>query len=300
MSITKNCGSRINHQPYAGKMRIVFLIVFVTSLMFCQNQNEYFVNAPFKKGLPTEIPFKWHNTLYSSINGGEYYKSLFFVSRDSFKTADNCFLFLVVDKENFFTNTFEFEKTAENSYEAFIPITSLEEDTLSPLKIVLNLKEKSLNYRWESKNKLDYKNPTTISEYQFKVGKTFPQIEVETAKNIWSNKDKNKIVVINWWMTSCSACIEEMPGLNELVDKYPEDKVEFIAIIADKANHSKFMDKYEFKYEQGFGNENLTGLFGKAVPRNIILDNNGKILYNSKGGSKNTAHELEKIIKENL
>ena len=281
-------------------MRIAFLIVFVSSFMSCQNLNENFVNAPFKKGLPTEIPFKWQNTLYSQINGGDYYKSLFVVSRDSFKTADKCILFLVVDKERFFTSTFEFEKTGENCYETFIPMTNLEEDTLSPLKLVLNLKEKILMYRWENKNKMNYQNPTILEEYPLKAGKTFPLIEVETAKGIWSNKSKNKIIVINWWAASCSGCIAEMPGLNELVNKYPKDKVEFIAIIADKENHSKFMNKHQFKYQQGFGNEKFTHLFGKAYPRNIILDRNGKILYNHAGGGRHTSSELEKIIKENL
>ncbi|MFA4924972.1 MAG: TlpA disulfide reductase family protein, partial [Ignavibacteriaceae bacterium] len=231
---------------------------------------------------------------------GEFYKLLYVVSRDSFNTNKNCSLFLIPQNGGFIYNDISFVLKEKNIYEANISLESREEDTLSPLKLILNLDEKSLKYRWDNKDIKNYEHPSIIEEYQLKVGKTFPQIEVETANGTWSNKEKNKIVVINWWATSCLPCVEEMPGLNQLVEKYPKEKVEFIAIVSDKENHSKFMNKHKFNYKQGFGNKKIRQLLGEAFPRNIILNKEGVILYNHTGGSKDINLELEKIIRENL
>lgn len=281
-------------------MRFVLLVFLVSSFVFCQDQNEKFVTVPFEKGMPKEIFFKWENASYSEIDIGGFYKTLFIVSRDSYNTAKNCFLFLITQNGGFIYNNISFVPKEKNIYEASISLTTQEEDTLSPLKLILNLDEKSLKYRWDNKDIKNYEHPSIIEEYQLKVGKTFPQIEVETANGTWSNKEKNKIVVINWWATSCLPCIEEMPGLNQLVDKYSKDKVEFIAIVGDKANHAKFISNHKFNYIQGFGDKKLTKLFGGAFPRNIILNKEGVILYNHFGGSKDTNLELEKIIEGNL
>jgi len=280
-------------------MRFVLLVFFVSSFVFCQDQNEKFVTAPFEKGMPREIFFKWENASYSEIDIGEFYKALYVVSRDSFNSAKNCSLFFIT-QNGFSYNDISFVLKEKKIYETSISLTTQEEDTLSPLKLILNLDEKSLKYRWDNKDMANYEHPTIVGEYKLKVGNVFPQVEVETAKGTWSNKEKNKIIVINWWATSCLPCIEEIPGLSQLVEKYPKDKVEFVAIAWDKKNHAKFISKHKFSYLQGFGDKKLTKLFGEAFPRNIILNKKGIILYNQTGGLKDTYLELEKIIEGNL
>ncbi|MFA6027154.1 MAG: hypothetical protein WC727_12025 [Ignavibacteriaceae bacterium] len=198
-------------------MRFVLLVFFVSSFVFCQNQNEKFVTAPFEKGMPKEIFFKWENASYSEIDIGGFYKAIYVVSRNSFNTAKNCLLFLMTQNGGFIYNDISFVLKEKNIYEASLSLTTQEEDALSPLKLILNLDEKRLQYRWENKETTAYEHPIISEEYQLKVGKIFPQIEVETAKGTWSIKEKNKIIVINWWATSCLGCVEEMPGLNQLV-----------------------------------------------------------------------------------
>lgn len=281
-------------------MRFVLLVLLFSSFVFGQVQNEKFVTAKFEKGMPKEIFLKWENTSYSEIDIGGFYKTLFIVSRDSFNSAKNWSLFLITQNGGFIYNNISFVPKGKNIYEVIISLTTQEEDKLSPLKLILNLDEKSLKYRWDNKDINNFEHPSIIEEYHLKVGKTFPQIEVETANGTWTNKEKNKIIVINWWATSCSGCVEEMPGLNQLVEKYPNDKVEFIAIVGDKANHAKFISKHKFNYLQGFGDKKLTKLFGVAYPRNIILNKEGVILYNDTGGLKDTYLELDKIIAESL
>jgi thiol-disulfide isomerase/thioredoxin len=280
-------------------MRLLIVIVFISSVLFCQNKSEKYVYATLEKGLPTEITLKWQNTFYSSINVGGYYKSLFVVSHDSFKTSEKCFLFLV-DEDGFSFTAISFEKKDENVFMARISLNNKYEDKLSPLKLVLNLNQKSFKYRWENKDESKYEVPTVIEEYGLKAGKLFPLIVVETPKGKWSNNQKDKIIVINWWATSCLPCVEEMPGLNELVNKIPKDKVEFIAIVWDKENLSRFLTKHQFNYKHGFGNKNMSQLFGETFPRHIIVNKDGVILFNKLGGYKDINLELEKVINKYL
>lgn len=278
--------------------KVVFLLL-VSTLAFCQNSKESFVNSNFEEGMPKGIKFKWENTFFTSINGGDFFKSIHIISRDSLKTS-NEFAFIPVGKNGFSVTRILFEKQKENQYISSINLKNDSEDNLSPLTLIINLDKRTLQYRWENKDKTKYENPSIVKEYPLKVGKTFPIIKLETKNGIWTNNESDKIIVINWWATSCLPCIEEMPGLNNLVQKYKSESIDFISIIWDSDNLSNFLLKHEFNYLHGFGNEYLTSLLGESFPRNIIINSNGRILHNKLGGTKNTSSELDEIIANHL
>ncbi|PIW98687.1 MAG: hypothetical protein COZ80_09365, partial [Ignavibacteria bacterium CG_4_8_14_3_um_filter_37_9] len=117
-------------------MRLVLLVFLVSSFVICQDQNEKFVTAPFEKGMPREIFFKWENASYSEIDIGEFYKALYVVSRDSFNSAKNCSLFFIT-QNGFSYNDISFVLKEKKIYETSISLTTQEEDTLSPLKLIL-------------------------------------------------------------------------------------------------------------------------------------------------------------------
>lgn len=96
-----------------------------------------------------------------------------------------------------------------------------------------------------------------------------------SAKNL-----KNK-VVINFWATWCTSCIQEIPLLEKLKKDNP--KVEFIAISAgDKPNKiKKFIDKYKFSYNILMDSDNS---FSKSIgvinlPQTMVIEPGGKIIY---------------------
>lgn len=263
--------------------------------MSCHDQDNKHVTTKFKEALPSEIPFKWNKSLYASINSGNFFKGLYFVSKDSLETPDNCLLF-VIDSSGFSYTNLELVQSSKNIYSAAVSLNTSEEDKLDTLRLKLNLDNKTLTYYWDNKITI----PTVIKEYKLKPGNIFPIIKVPIESGIWTNAGLNKMVVINWWATSCLPCIEEIPVLNKLVDKYQGRNIEFISIVWDESNHSKFSDKYPFKYIQGFTTRELTELFGEIFPRHIIVDKNGKILLNKLGGSKEIGKELESIITSKL
>lgn len=281
-------------------MKKILLFLFISTLSICQNSQSNFVTKDFNIGLPNEIKFNWENTFFAQIEGGDYFKNIYLISRDSLKTKNNFALAPIELNGNFSFFRINFDKITDNLFQTSVSLKTDGEDLLSKLTIKIDLEQKLLKYKWENDDSTNYIYPTIVEEYQLKVEKTFPIIHVKTAEGVWTNENSDKIIIINWWATSCLPCIEEMPGLNKLVEKYNNESIEFLSIIWDSENLTKFLIEHDFNYLHGFSSEYLTSLLGETFPRNIIINRDGKILYNKLGATKDTYLELDRIISKYL
>lgn len=117
--------------------------------------------------------------------------------------------------------------------------------------------------------------PFTPDKY---LNKEFPLSGLRTMDNqrIVINNLKGKPTLINFWFTACKPCIEEMPVLNGLKNRFL-DSVNFIAITYDpKGKVKKFLEKHRFVFTQITDAKSFTDKLGmKAYPVNIFLDKNG-------------------------
>jgi len=95
---------------------------------------------------------------------------------------------------------------------------------------------------------------------------------------------KGKPTLINFWFTSCIPCIEEMPILNQLREKYKDD-FNFVAVTFEKKEQvEKFLYKIDFDFIHVFEAQSFIDKLGiKSFPRNLFLDQNG-ILRNIENG----------------
>ncbi|MCF0039728.1 peroxiredoxin family protein [Dyadobacter fanqingshengii] len=68
--------------------------------------------------------------------------------------------------------------------------------------------------------------------------------------NLWNLQElRSKIVVLNFWFTSCAPCVQEMPELNELVKAYEGKDVVFLALTFNSAGQVRtFQKKRNFNY----------------------------------------------------
>jgi len=93
-----------------------------------------------------------------------------------------------------------------------------------------------------------------ITDYGFyqSIGKPLPNFHfVDLNGNVYTSANtKGKIMVLKAWMISCVPCVEEMPELNKLVDKYKNRKdIIFVSIAYDsKEKLQAFMEHRTFKY----------------------------------------------------
>ncbi len=127
---------------------------------------------------------------------------------------------------------------------------------------------------------------------------------------------RGKIVVINLWGTFCAPCIAEMPKLNDLVEKYKDKNVVFLApAVDDKTLLEGFLKNNEFKYQvlpSSFGivkqyapkkkgkTPDASGSFVMALPPHLIIDEDGTVVKHFWGYGEKTADDLSETIEKLL
>jgi len=137
-------------------------------------------------------------------------------------------------------------------------------------------------------------NSGPLSEYKNKV---FPEFDLNTLmdKKFNSAELKGKPTMINFWFTRCAPCIDEMPVLNKIKEKYKDD-FNFIAITYEKKEDvEKFLKKHPFEFEHLIDAKDFTDQLGiKAYPMNLFLDKEGVLKY-VKGGIPYESKEGEEL-----
>jgi thiol-disulfide isomerase/thioredoxin len=92
---------------------------------------------------------------------------------------------------------------------------------------------------------------------------------------------KNKIIVLNFWFTSCAPCIKEMPDLNKLKEKYQEEDVVFFAITYNKKDLIRpFLERTKLDFIIIPNDQATIDDFQiKFFPTNILINKEGKVEF---------------------
>lgn len=169
------------------------------------------------------------------------------------------------------------------------------------VQLTHNTLTNEINYLWFDKNNQKSKIASIIRiEKAIDEDKPFPSLPFKSLKgdNVSIKDFKGKYVVINWWATTCTPCIKEMPGLNSLVEKYKSNsEVVFLAVAFDKKEQlENFLNSRNFNYMQTLGDSEAAKLFGKSFPRNIIVNPQGITTYYSEGGSEDEYLDIDEEL----
>lgn len=113
-----------------------------------------------------------------------------------------------------------------------------------------------------------------------------PQVAFTTLSGQSSSIEalKGKVVLVNFWATSCSGCVEEMPEIKKLHEQYASRGLQVVAVAMnyDPENYVKaFVAKNALPFmvtrdSQG----NVAKAFGdiQLTPTTFIIDKQGNIL----------------------
>lgn len=130
-------------------------------------------------------------------------------------------------------------------------------------------------------------------------GKDFDGNDVD--ESIFS---KNEATLVNFWFNGCSACVNEMPALEEFNKKLKEKGAELIGINAGTASDEKgFAEAKEILSKQGATYRNLIlpndheyvrKIF--SFPTTVIVDKNGNIVGQQIVGAIEDEKKQEEIL----
>lgn len=109
---------------------------------------------------------------------------------------------------------------------------------------------------------------------------------------------KGKVVVLDFWATYCPPCLEEIPHLNELHNKYGKN-LQIVGLHVggdeDRPKVPGFVKKLKINYPLATPEDELISvLFGSddAIPQTFVFDRQGKLVKKIVG--------FDEIEKENL
>ena len=148
----------------------------------------------------------------------------------------------------------------------------------------------------------DMPGPINPSELIGKSGPEFEMVDIN-GNTISSDDTRGKVVVFNFWFTTCKPCIDEIPELNEVYEKYKNNSnVIFASITFDEIKKvESFLEKHPLEYPVVAESMEIIELFGiQGFPTNLILDKEGKYFDYAKGGNPEIGQRISISIQNAL
>jgi peroxiredoxin len=149
-----------------------------------------------------------------------------------------------------------------------------------------------------------------MSEFGFKVPKTQQMAPGFSLENIKDGQNTlkdyaGKLVLLNFWATWCPICLEEMPAMQTLWEKYQSKGFVIVAVAADRGNRkgiTKMADqlKVDFPVLHDPDGDVRNNYEVTALPMSYLISRDGKILGRIYGGKDWASPEAFAIIESLL
>lgn len=157
-------------------------------------------------------------------------------------------------------------------------------------------------------NKVEKKGAEGVAAYQ--KGNLLPGFEytdfpAKSEDKVFSLKDKRgKVLFITFWGNWCKACKEEIPHIKEL-QKHFRGNNNFEVLSINVQDEPELVAKHSANLEitypviidldDVYAEERLSLT---TFPHNMILDQNGKLVYSASSYPKNAVETIEKLLKK--
>ena len=107
-----------------------------------------------------------------------------------------------------------------------------------------------------------------------------------------------KVVLLNFWATWCPYCVEEVPDLKAVYEKYKDKGLEIVAVNIGETNKdvANFVEAKEIKYKVVLDQKaQVARMYGvRGIPTNFLIGLDGNIIF------AGYTMPDEKIIEEDL
>ncbi|MCK4819367.1 TlpA family protein disulfide reductase [bacterium] len=91
---------------------------------------------------------------------------------------------------------------------------------------------------------------------------------------------KGKTVVLEFWATWCPPCLQTIPHLREMYNKYKDKGVVIISLTAEKASVVKpFVKQNNMTYPIGIASSTSNAYGVTGIPHALIINASGKVVW---------------------
>ena len=188
----------------------------------------------------------------------------------------------------------------------FLPFQIIQTNNVEPKDYMLtsfnDIKTKDnapseLSWYYSTYNEYKEKSDTRLTIIKGKSEAPNFKLPFYDSNNLISlNEIKSKFILLEFWMKNCGYCIQAVPKLNDISNKFDKEHLEVVGINSsdNRINIKSFYEKnkplFKTLYDE---NGKITRNFGvDAFPQVVLLDTNRKVVYS---GSFNV-EEIEKIL----
>lgn len=148
---------------------------------------------------------------------------------------------------------------------------------------------------------------TQAQEWKVNVGEKTPAFKIvdRENKNITPESLKGKVVLLNFFATWCPPCREELPRLEKEIWKDLKHEELAVFVLAREEGWEK-IDPFIKQHGYTFPvypdlKRGVFALFAEqSIPRNVVLDRQGQIIYQSIGFEHDEFTKMVQIIKAEL
>lgn len=138
---------------------------------------------------------------------------------------------------------------------------------------------------------------------QLAVGDTAPEIKLPDSLGKWKplSEVKSKLILLDFWAAWCYPCVQSMPDVVKLYDKYNSKGLEIYAVSLDKGyyNWVEMCRKLKLPFilvneAYSFNGNSCKDYKISSIPNKMLIKD-GKII-----GANMSLYDLEKIIQKEL
>ena len=140
------------------------------------------------------------------------------------------------------------------------------------LLIALSMKGKDSSFKLVGQSRIKVGSPAPNF--------TFPDL---TGKTVSLSDYRGRLVFLNIWATWCPPCVDEMPSMEKLYNKFKSDQFEILAVSVDGEGSkvvAPFMERLNLTFPALLDKKgkikNIYGVTG--IPESFIIGKNGIIL----------------------
>ena len=128
------------------------------------------------------------------------------------------------------------------------------------------------------------------------------QLETIDGGSFKLKDQKDKVVLMNFWATWCGPCIQEMPFLTKLHEKYGDKELQIVAVSIDDSSSEvgPFAVKNKLNFPVVHSPALAEQLKAKPIPTTLFIDKQGRLRYRKVGFAEGDERDIEVVIRELL